>query len=379
MSSEGQSPEDKTEEPTAKRLEDARKKGQVPHSKELNTSIILIVGAAGTLFFGQYMMTSLIEIMTSIFTFNRDQLYMDNAMLALTGAMILKMIILLLPLFSILFLAAFVGPFFLNGFRINFSSIAPKFSRMSPLAGLKRIFSMKGIVELVKALGKFLLLSLCATLIVYYKMAEIMTVSNHDPDVVIWHGINVIAYSFVGLSATTLIITMLDVPYQLYEYMKQMRMTKQEVRDEYKEQEGSQEVKSKVRQMQRKFAESRMMNDIPTADVIITNPTHYAVALRYDEKLGGAPVVMAKGKDFIAEQIKKVALHHKIAIVSSPPLARSIFFTTEIREEIPAGLYVAVAQILAYIYQLKRYNEGRGIRPEKIPEVDIPVELQHEG
>ena len=283
------------------------------------------------------------------------------------------------PILVTLLLAALIGPVALGGWLFAAGSMAPKFSRMNPAAGLKRMFSMHALTELLKALAKFAIILLVAIMVLAKDRADLLAIANEPMEMAIIHSVQLVGWSALWMSCGLALIAAVDVPFQLYSSKQKLMMTKQEVKDEHKDSEGRPEVKGRVRQLQREMSQRRMMTAIPEADVIITNPTHYAVALKYDPEKGNAPVLLAKGSDFIALKIREIGNQHRIEVLESPALARSIFYSTEIEQQIPAGLYLAVAQVLAYVYQIRQYQAGRGKRPEPLKDVPIPPDLQRDS
>ena len=254
--------------------------------------------------------------------------------------------------------------------------MAPKLSKLNPLKGMKRVFSVKGLIELLKALGKFVLIGGVTALILWWTLEDFIRLSSMDMEQAIIELGALIGWSFVLIASTLTVIAFIDVPFQLWNHKRELRMTKQEVREEMKETEGRPEVKGRIRSLQREIAMRRMMEEVPKADVIVTNPTHYAVALRYDQGSMRAPKVVAKGKDLIAANIRNVAKEHKVPMVESPMLARAIYFHTDVGEFIPAGLYLAVAKLLAYIFQLRVYRTDGGLKPQEPKDLPVPEELQ---
>ena len=285
----------------------------------------------------------------------------------------------LAPVFILLLLAAVLGPAALGGWVFSTSALAPKFERLDPVRGLQRMFSVRSLVELLKAIAKVLLVGAITVLLLWTLRGELAAMEMQPLEPAIHHAVTMLGWSGLALSASTLLIAALDVPFQLFDHAQKLRMTMQQVRDELKESEGRPEVKSRIRQLQRQFARSRMMAAVPKADVVITNPTHYAVALRYDAGRAAAPMLLAKGSDLVALKIREIAEAHGVPVVSSPRLARAIWFTTEIEAEIPAGLYLAVAQVLAYVFHLRNYRRGRGSAPVLPDELPIPEGMDIPG
>lgn len=375
---ENDSSEDKTEEPTEKRRRDAREKGQLPRSKELNTLAVLLAGAGGLLMFGASLADALLRLMRGSFEFDRATAMNSESMLNLliAGAKIGADGV--WPILAVLLVAALIGPVALGGWLFSAEALAPKFSRMNPLAGLKRMFSLRSLTELLKALAKFVLVLIVAILVLKSDQDDLLAMSHEPLEQAMVHSAKVVGWSAFWLACSIIFIAAADVPFQLWDNRKKLMMTKQEVKDEYKDSEGKPEVKAKVRQMQREMANRRMMQAVPQADVVITNPTHFAVALQYDAEKGGAPRLLAKGNDFMALKIREIAQEHKVTVLESPALARAVYYSTELDHEIPAGLYLAVAQVLAYVYQLKQHRAGKGKRPGPMPDLPIPPDLRRD-
>ncbi|MEO1818830.1 flagellar biosynthesis protein FlhB [Pseudomonas sp.] len=373
---ESDSGQERTEEPTGKRLQESRDKGQVARSRELNTLAVVMVAAVGLLTLGPAMVQKLMNIMSFNFSIEREALYSNDSMGLHLFASVGEGLEVLGPLFFLLLVASIVGPVLLGGWLFSIKSLAPKFERMNPLAGLKRMFSLKAMVELLKALGKFLVVLGAALLVLHLRTEDLLSMGQESLQSAIVHCAWVLASSLIILSASLILIAAVDVPFQLWDHKQKLRMTKQEVKDEFKDSEGKPEVKGRIRQLQREMAERRMMDKVPQADVVITNPTHFAVALKYDPLATGAPVLLAKGADLVAQRIREVASENQIVVLESAPLARAVFYSTELDREIPAGLYLAVAQVLAYVFQLRQFRAGQGKRPGPMPQPPIPDDLK---
>ena len=375
---ESESGADKTEDPTEKRKKDSREKGEIARSKELNTLAIMLAGSIGLLIFGGALAQDMMEIMRYNFSINRETLLNTDSM----GAFLLHSgkiaLIALQPVLITLLIAALVGPIALGGWLFAAGSLAPKFSRMNPAAGIKRMFSAKALVELLKALAKFFIILIVALLVLKSDIDDLQRIAHEPLELAVIHSLQVVAWSALWMACGLILIAAVDVPVQLWESHKKLLMTKQDVRDEHKDQEGRPEVKQRIRQLQRDMSQRRMMSAIPDADVIITNPTHYAVALKYDPEKGAAPMLLAKGSDFLALKIREIGAKHDILLLESPALARSIYYSTELEQEIPAGLYLAVAQVLAYVYQIRQHQAGKGKRPDPLKDLPIPPDLRRD-
>ncbi|NYH07363.1 flagellar biosynthesis protein FlhB [Pseudomonas moraviensis] len=369
---ESESGQDKTEDPTEKRKKDSREKGEIARSKELNTLAIMLAGSAALLIFGGMLAQELMELMRQNFTLSREVIMDERSMATFLMSSGLQALLAIQPIMITLLLAAFLGPIALGGWLFAAGSLAPKFSRMNPAAGLKRMFSMKAVVELLKALAKFLITLGVALVVLNSDIDDLLRIAHEPLDRAIIHSLQLVGWSSLWLACGLIIIAAVDVPVQIWESIKKLKMTKQEVRDEHKDQEGRPEVKQRIRQVQREMSQRRMMAAIPDADVVITNPTHYAVALKYDAEKGGAPMLLAKGSDFLALKIREIAVANNVMLLESPALARSIYYSTELEEEIPGGLYLAVAQVLAYVYQIRQHRAGKGKFPEPLKD-DLPI------
>ncbi len=375
---ESESGADKSEEPTDKRLRESREKGQLARSRELSTVAVTLGGIGGLLASGGSLAQTLMAMMQGTFELSRETLLDEGSMVRLlmsNGLMALEAI---MPLLIALLIASIVGPVSLGGWLFSGKAMAPKVSRMNPAAGLKRMFSTKALVELLKALGKFLVVLSVALLVLSAYQDDLLSIAKQPLDLAIMHSAEIVGWCALWMACGLILIAAVDVPFQLWDNKQKLMMTKQEVRDEYKDSEGKPEVKSRIRQLQRDAAQRRMMQAVPEADVVITNPTHFAVALKYDAAKGGAPMLVAKGGDFVALKIREIAQEHKVTVLESPALARSVYYSTEIDQEIPAGLYLAVAQVLAHVYQLRQYRGGKGRRPDPLTNLPIPPDLRRD-
>lgn len=362
--------QEKTEDPTPKRQREAREKGQVARSRELNTMLSLVCGAVGLLFMGEFMLRDIAALLSDSLSIDIKSIYNPAVMVASLGDTFVAGIKILIPLFVLLIVAAFLGPLSVGGFAFSIKAVAFKAEKLNVFKGIARMFSAKSGVELLKAIAKFLVVAGVAYLVLAELLDDLIGLGAEGLEDGLAHSASMFGWSFLILSAALILIAAIDVPFQLYQHNKQLKMTKQEVKDEMKESEGRPEVKGKIRQLQREMSQRRMMEEVPKADVVITNPTHYAVALKYDDDAGGAPVVIAKGKDLIAANIREIARQNNVTLFSAPPLARALYATTEINQEIPADLYLAVAQVLAYVYQLN--NMMGGEVPEKPTDLPVP-------
>lgn len=368
---ESESGQERTEEATAKRQEKAREEGQIARSRELNTTFILLAGSVGLMIYGPGLIEALRNQMRFSFTFSRAAAFDPQVAGAYFLDSLLVVGVALLPLLVLLTLAALAGPVALGGWLFSSSGLVPKFSRINPLSGLKRMFSVTALVELVKSILKFSVLAGLAWLLISTMEQHMLGLGMQPIEAAVSDSLRMTIRAVLGVSCGMILVAAIDVPYQLFEHSRKLKMTKQEVKEEMKDSEGKPEVKGRIRQLQREMARRRMMEAVPTADVVVTNPEHFSVALRYDATKAGAPVVVAKGADQVALKIREIANAHGVAILPAPALARAIYYTTEVEQEIPGGLYLAVAQVLAYVFQLKTYRAGRGRRPV-IPDLPVP-------
>ena len=369
---EEQTGQERTEQPTERRLQEARKKGQVPRSRELNTMLSLILASIALLVLGGGISQNIMQISVEGFSISRELAFDANQLPFQFMYMASQTLLALSPFMAVMLISVFAGPLMMGGWSFSLETISFKLEKLNPIKGLARIFSLKGLVELVKALAKFLLLLGAAILIFFSIDQQLLSLASMNPKAAGIEAVTVLVQVLLILSATTILIVALDVPFELWNHQKQLRMTKQEVKDEMKETDGNPQVKQRIRTVQRQLAESRMMEDVKTADVVITNPTHYAVALQYLDRPGSAPRLVAKGKDLTALRIRSIATEHNIPLFEAPPLARALYRSTEIGHEIPHVLYMAVARVLAYVFQLK--NAGPTDYVPKPDDLDIPLE-----
>ena len=367
-----ESGQERTEEPTGKRLSEARDKGQIARSRELNTFVVLVAGSLAILIFGQHMAEVLGMIMRDQFQLTRNEIFDSSALLRSFSKVIYSAAGMLAPFLAAMVLAALVGPLVLGGWAFSFESMKPKLEKLNPIQGVTRLFGVNGLIELFKSLLKFLLIFGITVALFRFHLKEFAGLNNEPLELAILHGSDLIVFSLLILSASIGFIAIIDVPYQLWDHKKKLKMTLQEVKDEMKDTDGRPEIKNRIRSLQIELANSRMMEEVPKADVIVTNPTHFAVALKYDQDGGGAPRVVAKGVDMIAAHIRNLANGSNVPVIAAPPLARAIYHSTEVNEEIPDGLYLAVAQVLAYVYQLRATHEFGTVSPTMPTEFPIP-------
>jgi len=363
---------EKSEEPTAKKLTDARDKGQIARSKDLGTFFVLVGSACAMLLMGGELATAVANMMRHLLSFDRQAAMDINALIGVIKVGLRNLVAPLLWIFFIIMLAAFVGNILLGGISFSWQAAAPKANRLSPFEGVKRMLGVQAAVELVKSILKFFVVFIVAYLLLSGLFQEILGLSRETSPKNFEHATTMLSWMFLILALSIGIIVAIDAPYQVWNHNKQLKMTKQEIKDENKSTEGSPEVKGRIRRTQYEMSQRRMMEDVKGSDVVITNPTHFSIALQYDAKVGGAPVMVAKGVDEMALHIRTIAKEHQVEIIRSPALARSLFYTAEIGDDIPEELFAAVAQVLAFIFQLNEHKKGRGKKPIPIAKV-LPI------
>lgn len=364
---------EKTEQATPKRLEEARKKGQVPRSADLSAAIVSLIGAGFLYMFGTGAATEMLAVMRDGLTVSSVDLRQDDILLRHTVEQFSHGFLAVVPLLGALVLAAIAAPVLIGGWNFSSEALAFKGERINPLSGIGRMFSLRSLVELFKAIGKFVFVGGIGCFVVWSQAEALMGLARQPIEVAVLEATKITAYASLLMAASLGLIALIDAPFQLWRYGEDMKMSRNDVRQEMKESDGSPENKSRIRSVQSALSRGRMMQDVPTANVVITNPTHYAVALRYDDKKNGAPVVIAKGADEVAAKIRELASAHGVPLVSAPPLARALFRYVDLGREIPAALYVAVAQILTYVWQLRQATRY-GTAAPALPVIDPAVE-----
>ena len=370
---------EKTEEPTAKRLEKAREDGQVVRSQELSVAMMMI-GVAGFMYiFGGALILQLSEVFAAGFIFDRRDIFSDNLLPATFGSQALEGMLVAVPIFVLAIVLAFGASGILGGFNFSMKAAAPKASKINPLSGLSEIFGTKALVDLTKALVKFGLVAGVLYLVVSSRFDQLIGLGFMDIQPAMRGAGEIIAGGVVLVTLTLIIAAAIDVPYQLYEHSQKMKMTKQEVKDEFKDTEGRPEVKAQIRRKQREMAMGQMMDAVGDADVIIVNPEHFAVALSYDPSSSGAPTVVAKGVDFLAQGIRERAGDNAVPVFLSPTLARALYFTTDVNQSIPESLYYAVAQVIAYVFSLNSLGRGAAVAEKPNPEVPKGMRYNPDG
>ncbi|MBV7298560.1 flagellar biosynthesis protein FlhB [Enterovibrio paralichthyis] len=365
--------QERTEDATPRRRQQAREKGQVPRSRELASVAVLVIGAVALMWFGEGLGEALMEVMRKLFTLTREEIFDVSTLGLITYGAIFAIAWPLTMVLLMLFAAGLIGAAALGGVSFSWEAARPKLSKMSPLQGIKRMFGKQSWVELLKSILKVALVSGVAFYLMWANLDDFFQLNIETFPTNLYHALEILLDFVLLICCSLLVVVAIDVPFQIWQHNEQLKMTKQEIKDEYKETEGKPEVKGRIRMLQREMAQRRMMAEVPSADVIITNPEHYSVALRYDSKIDRAPVVVAKGSDFLALKIREIAAEHDITIVPAPPLARAVYYSTELEQQIPDGLFSAVAQLLAYVFQLKQYKKGRGRRPKPLADQQLPI------
>ena len=358
---------ERTEEPSQRRLDKAREEGQIPRSRELTNFATMIGGSATLVFMGGSLAQCLLSIMRRSLGFDPQGLSDPGSLAAALGAAISSALVAVLPIFGVLIGLVLLAAVALGGWNFSPAAMAPQFARLDPLAGFTRLFGLHGVTELGKALLKCLVVGGVCAGIVSHMFGDVVALGHMPARAAIVRGMQLSGWAFVWLSSSLLLIAAVDVPLQLFQFNRSMRMSRQELRDEAKESDGRPETKQRIRQMQQQLARRRMMHKVPAADVVIVNPTHFAVALQYDPAKMRAPRVLAKGRDLVAANIRRIAEEHRVPVFAAPKLARALYKSTDLDHEIPAGLYAAVAQVLSYIFKLRTLNPtlaARMARPD---------------
>jgi flagellar biosynthesis protein FlhB len=375
MAEEAESGGERTEEPSQRRLEEARKRGQVPRSRELTNFATMIGGSATLVATGGALTARVSQMVRSGLSIDPQSLYDPSTMMSALGSACMSALAVLLPIFGTVAGLVLLAPAVMGGFNFSAEALVPDFTRLSPLAGVKRLFGLRGATELGKALLKCAVVGGVCAAIVSWTFRDVMALAHMEPLAAVGRGAGLVSRSFVWLCASLALVAAIDVPLQLFQFKQGLRMTRQELRDEAKDSDGRPETKQRIRRMQQTLARRRMMHKVPTADVVLVNPTHFAVALKYDPKKMRAPRVLAKGTDLVAQNIRRIAEEHRVPIFESPKLARALYRSTDLDGEIPAGLYVAVAQVLSYIFRVRALNPTAAARMAR-PNPQVGAEFE---
>ncbi|BAK78038.1 flagellar biosynthetic protein FlhB [Pseudogulbenkiania sp. NH8B] len=369
---------ERTEAATGRRLQQAREEGNIPRSRELSTFAVTMAGVALLMATGERLGNFMLQLMRRLFTFDHDMVQHTDPVLLRFKESLTDTLLQLMPIFGGLALVAVATPLLVGGWNLTFKGIEPKLSKLNPAHGIQRMFSLSALTEALKAILKSVVIGGVATWVIWNERAELIGLIAMPLETALGKMMQLTFHTFLLVVGAMLLLVVVDVPFQIWNYHKQLRMTKEEVKQEYKEQEGSPEVKGRIRQLQRQAAQRRMMQEIPSANVIVTNPTHYAVALKYTEGMR-APQVIAKGRLKLAEKIIDTGREHRVTVMRVPSFARALYFHSELGEEVPSRLYGAAAQILAYVYQLKLYEYNGGLAPVYPEHVEVPADLDPES
>ena len=372
---EGSDSEDKTEAPTPQRLEKAREEGQIPRSRELTSLLVLLVGVCVLWFGGESLARRRAALLSSGLRFDHSIVSDPNLILGQIILLIKQAMLALTPLIVGVVIVALLGPMMLGGLLFSTKSLAFKFDKLNPLPGIKRMFSAQTAAELVKAILKSVLVGCVAGAFVWSHWPEMMRLIAESPLTAMGNALNMVGLCALLVALGVIPMVAFDVFFQLFSHLKKLRMSRQDIRDEFKQSEGDPHVKGRIRQMQRAAARRRMMADVPKADVIVTNPTHYAVALQYVEDKMSAPKVVAKGAGLVALRIRELGEENRIPLLEAPPLARALYRHADIGQQIPGTLYAAVAEVLAWVWQLKRWRLAGGEPPKRPDNLPVPAAL----
>lgn len=366
---------ERTEPASARRLEQARENGDVPRSRELATFTVLMTAGAGLWMTGGTLARKLAAMLESGLSLTREQVYNPSVLIERIAADIGGVMLACLPLAGLIMLVALASPLMIGGWLFTAKAFMPNFGKLNPINGISNMFSTNALIELLKAIAKTLLVGAVGWVVIMGQKEAMMGLAVEPPHAGTMHMMNLIGTAFLFLVGALGVVAALDAPYQIWHYADKLKMTRQEVIQEAKEAEGNPQIKGKIRQLQREMAKKRMMAEVPNADVVVTNPTHFAVALKYADGQRGAPRVVAKGADEVAAKIREIAREHKVALLEAPALARALYKHTDIGDEIPEKLYSAVAEVLAYVYQLRAWNREGGLYPERPTKLAVPPEM----
>jgi flagellar biosynthetic protein FlhB len=366
---------ERTEPASPQRLEKAREEGDVPRSKELSTCTVLLAAGGGLFFYGETLFDNLAKNFSRGLSFERNAAFDANFLTAQILDSVIDVMLAFLPIAGLFMVAALGSPLLIGGWLFSFKALEPKFSRLDPFAGIGNLVSARAGVELVKAILKTILVGTIAWMVVSNQKDAIFGLIYEPLDQGSAHLGHMLGVCFLAIVGGLVLIAAIDAPYQMWEYANKLKMTHQEVVQESKEANGNPQIKAKIRQQQREMARRRMMSEVPTADVVVTNPTHFSVALKYADGSNGAPRVVAKGADAVAAKIRELAKENNVPILEAPPLARALYKHTELGDEIPEALYAAVAEILAYVFQLRTYRKSGGLPPLEPKNIQVPTGL----
>ncbi|MBD9368288.1 flagellar biosynthesis protein FlhB [Xanthomonas sp. XNM01] len=368
---ENEDGQERTEQPSEKRLREAREKGNVPRSRELATVAVFGAGVAGLLALGPALSQGAMGWMQAALSPDPELIASPERLFAHAGHLLLRLLVVMLPLIVICLLACVLAPAVMGSLQASSKSLQPDLKRLDPLAGLKRVYGAEGLAELAKSLLRVLFVGTAAGLTLTHGLGTLRAMPAQTLETAVRSGLGFTSSLLIATTSAMLLLAAIDAPYQKWNWRRKLMMTRQEMRDEFKESEGRPEVKGRIRQMQQQLSQRRMIEAVPQADVVVVNPTHYAVALKYVGDSMRAPKVVAKGVDEVALRIREVGELHRVAIVSAPPLARALYREGQLDKEIPVRLYAAVAQILSYVYQLRAWRGGARMPHPELAPIDV--------
>lgn len=366
---------EKTEQPSSRRLEQAREEGQVPQSRELSTFLVLIVGSGGVWLMGGWMAERILGVVRRGFSFERATVFDPQRMLKDFGDLFTDALLTVLPLFALLMVAAVAAPVLMGGFVFAPKVLGLKLERLDPMKGFGRMFSVHGLIELVKSLLKAAVVGGIGFFALWREREHVFSLMFENVETAMPDFAQTVLFAALLIVMGLALLALVDVPFQLWQYHRKLRMTKEEVKRESKEQDGDPHVKARIRSMQREMARRRMMAEVPKADVVVTNPTHFSVALKYDAKKMNAPVVVAKGRGDVALKIRELAKEHEVPLLEAPPLARALYKHCELEQAVPGALFTAVAEVMAYVYQLNHWIANGGLPPVAPSKLPVPADL----
>ena len=364
---------EKTEQASPQRLEKAREEGDVPRSRELATFAGLLVSGGGVWMLGQSLVHALESELAGGLHFERAQVYDFSLLYGHLGSLVLQVLIAFAPLAGLVLLVGIGSPALLGGWVVSFQALQPDFNRLNPVQGLGHLFTVRTLVELFKAVAKAFLVSVVAWIVFLHEREAVLTLGMEPVRAGVGHAAQMIWLAYLWMTVSLGVVALIDVPYQLWQYADRHKMTRQELRQEARESEGDPQIRARIRSQQREMARRRMMSKVPQADVVVTNPTHYAVALQYAADGGRAPMVVAKGMDEVAARIRELAQENSVPLLEAPALARALYRHVDLDREIPEKLYAAVAEVLAYIYQLRAWRTQGGAYPVQPGQIAVPA------
>lgn len=366
---------EKTEPASERRLEQAREEGDVPRSREITTFAVLMSSGLGIWLWGGRIVAELNRMLIGSLSLPREQAFDPHLLYERILSDVVQVMLVCVPIGLIIIAVAIASPIVIGGWLFTAKALMPNFGRLNPLKGIGNLFSKNSLVELIKALIKTLIVGSIAWVVIMAQKDQVVALAVEPLKQAIMHAGHLMVMTFLAIASGMAVIALIDGPYQLWHYADKMKMTRQEVIQEAKESDGNPQIKGRIRQLQREMARKRMMAAVPTADVVVTNPTHYAVALKYAEGKMGAPQVVAKGADEVAAKIRELAKENNVPLLEAPPLARALYKHTEIGDEIPQALYTAVAEVLAYVFQLRMFKQRGGVKPVLPTEIDVPAQM----